>query len=121
MIPGETFILEGEIERAPGRERRTLRIENRGDRPVQIGSHTHVFEVNRALAFDRGRAYGFRLDVDAGTAVRFEPGEGREVTLVAMAGTRHVYGMAGLVNGPLDAGRAEAIAKARAQGFLEEP
>ncbi|MFN2332786.1 MAG: urease subunit beta, partial [Halomonas sp.] len=76
--PGQVFVADGDLELAPGRERRTLRIDNRGDRPVQIGSHTHVFEVNRALAFDRERAYGFRLDVPAGTALRLEPGEGRD-------------------------------------------
>lgn len=120
MIPGEVLVAEGELELTPGRERRTLRVEHRGDRPIQVGSHTHLFEVNRALAFDRERAYGFRLDVPAGTAVRFEPGEGRDVAIVAFAGERRGYGMNALVSGDLDALRAEATARARAGGFLED-
>lgn len=120
MVPGQVFVAEGDLELAPGRERRTLRIDNRGDRPVQIGSHTHVFEVNRALAFDRERAYGFRLDLPAGTALRLEPGEGRVVTLVAFAGDRRVYGMSALTSGDLEARRDDALAAARARGFLGE-
>ena len=120
MVPGEVFVADGDLELAPGRERRTLRIDNRGDRPVQIGSHTHVFEVNRALAFDRERAYGFRLDLPAGTALRLEPGEGRAVTLVAFAGDRRAYGMSALTSGDLDERRDAALAAARARGFLVE-
>ena len=120
MIPGETFVADGDLELAPGRERRTLRIEHRGDRPVQVGSHTHLFEVNRALAFDRDRAYGFRLDVPAGTAVRFEPGEGREVAIVAFAGDRRAFGMNALVSGDLEERREGALAAAHAQGFADE-
>jgi urease subunit beta len=118
--PGQVFVADGDLELAPGRERRTLRIDNRGDRPVQIGSHTHVFEVNRALAFDRERAYGFRLDLPAGTALRLEPGEGREVALVALAGDRRAYGMSALTSGALEERRDAALAEAAARGFLVE-
>jgi len=118
MIPGEVIVADGELELAPGRERRRLRIDNLGDRPVQVGSHAHLFEVNRALRFERERAYGFRLDLPAGTALRFEPGEGREVDVVALAGARHAFGLAGLVNGPLDERRAMALDAARQQGYL---
>ncbi len=120
MVPGKVFVADGDLELAPGRERRTLRIDNRGDRPVQIGSHTHVFEVNRALAFDRERAYGFRLDLPAGTALRLEPGEGRDVALVAFAGDRRAFGMSALTSGDLDARRDVAFTAARAQGFIVE-
>jgi urease beta subunit len=119
MIPGEVLVAEGEIALAPDRERRTLRIVNVGDRPVQVASHTHLFETNRALRFDRAHAYGFRLDVPAGTAVRFEPGEEREVVAVAYGGERRVFGMAALVDGGLDERRAAAFEAARAQGFME--
>ena len=118
--PGQVLVADGDLELAPGRERRTLRIEDRGDRPVQIGSHTHVFEVNRALAFDRERAYGFRLDLPAGTALRLEPGEGRVVALVALAGERRAFGMSGLTSGDLDVRRDAALAAARARGFVDE-
>ncbi|TVR94841.1 MAG: urease subunit beta [Trueperaceae bacterium] len=121
MIPGETIVRAGDIELAPGRERRTLRVDNRGDRPIQVGSHAHLFEVNRALAFERERAYGFRLDIAAGTAVRFEPGEGREVEVVALAGERRAFGLAGLVSGSLDERREAAFAAARERGYLEPP
>ena len=118
MIPGEVIVAEGDIELAPGRERRRLRIDNLGDRPVQVGSHAHLFEVNRALRFERERAYGFRVDLPAGTALRFEPGEGRVVDVVALAGARHAFGLAGLVNGPLDERRAAALDVARKRGYL---
>lgn len=119
MIPGETIVASGDVELAPGRERRTLRIDNRGDRPIQVGSHAHLFEVNRALAFDRERAYGFRLDVPAGTAIRFEPGEGREVAIVALAGERRAFGLAGLVSGSLQERREAAFDAAREGGYLD--
>ena len=93
MIPGEVIAAPGEIELNAGRERRTLVVENTGDRPVQVGSHFHFADVNAALAFDRAVAIGFRLDVPAGTGVRFEPGVSREVTLVALAGARVVPGL----------------------------
>jgi urease subunit beta len=93
MIPGEIVAAPGEIELNPGREHRVLIVENTGDRPVQIGSHFHFADVNRALAFDRDQAEGFRLDVPAGTGVRFEPGVSREITLVALAGRVRVPGL----------------------------
>ena len=110
MIPGEYLLDDHVIELNAGRGTVTLQVNNTGDRPVQIGSHFHFFEVNRFLVFDRGQAYGMRLDLPAGTAVRFEPGEVKTVRLVALAGLRHVYGGSGLVMGPLD----EAGAKERA-------
>lgn len=105
MIPGELLIDEGEIELNAGRPTLTLTVANRGDRPIQVGSHFHFYEVNRALAFDREQARGMRLDIPAGTAVRFEPGDEREVTLVTLVGSREVYGLNGLINGPLDAAK----------------
>jgi urease subunit beta len=102
MIPGE-FVLQPEpIDINGGRPFITLTVANRGDRPIQVGSHCHFFEVNAALAFDRAKAYGMRLDIGAGTAVRFEPGDEREVELVAIGGDRIVHGLNGLVNGRLD-------------------
>ncbi len=92
MIPGEYFIQDGDIELNKGRRRVTLSVANTGDRPIQVGSHYHFFESNPALRFDRKKARGMRLDIAAGTAVRFEPGQTRDVTLVALAGTRTVYG-----------------------------
>lgn len=102
MIPGQIITPQGEITLNEGRETRTLRVENTGDRPVQVGSHYHFYEVNPSLHFDREQARGFRLNIIAGTAVRFEPGQGREVELVALAGRRHVYGFRGEVMGALD-------------------
>jgi urease subunit beta len=92
MIPGEYFIEDGEIELNKGRKAVTLAVSNTGDRPIQVGSHYHFFETNPALKFDRKKARGMRLDIAAGTAVRFEPGQTREVNLVALAGARTVYG-----------------------------
>ena len=102
MIPGEYFPAGDPIEINAGRRTARIDVANRGDRPIQVGSHCHFFEVNRYLTFDRAAAYGMRLNIAAGTAVRFEPGDTREVELVAMGGTRHVHGLNGLVNGPLD-------------------
>jgi urease subunit beta len=93
MIPGELRAAHGEIELCPGRERRTLEVLNTGDRPIQVGSHFHFADVNAALAFDRAAAAGFRLDVLAGTSVRFEPGASRDVGLVALGGARTVPGL----------------------------
>jgi urease subunit beta len=104
MIPGEVLAGEGDIELNAGRERRTLAVQNRGDRPIQVGSHYHFFETNDALMFERERARGFRLDIAAGTAVRFEPGQERTVQLVALAGDRRVYGFQGKVMGALEPG-----------------
>jgi len=97
MIPGEMFIKEGEIVLNEGRETVALSVANSGDRPIQVGSHYHFFETNPALKFDRAKARGMRLDIAAGTAIRFEPGQTREVTLVALAGKRAVYGFRGEV------------------------
>ncbi|MGH8482845.1 MAG: urease subunit beta [Pseudomonas sp.] len=101
MIPGEYFIEEGTIELNQGRERRTLQVSNSGDRPIQVGSHYHFFETNSALLFDRDQARGYRLDIPAGTAVRFEPGQDRSVELVALGGAREVYGFNGKIMGKL--------------------
>ena len=101
MIPGEILTEDGDIELNAGRETRTLTVANTGDRPVQIGSHYHFYEANTALSFDREQARGFRLNIAAGTAVRFEPGQSRTVELVALAGARIVYGFNGKVMGPL--------------------
>jgi len=103
MRPGEYLLNDaaGDIEANVGRATTTLHVKHTGDRPVQVGSHFHFFEVNPALDFDRSAAYGMRLNIPAGTAVRFEPGEEKEVTLVAFAGARVIYGHQGKVNGPL--------------------
>ena len=101
MIPGEMFIKDGEIELNAGRKTATLTVSNTGDRPIQVGSHYHFFETNPALRFERKKARGMRLNIPAGTAVRFEPGQSREVTLVALAGKRAIYGFRGDVMGKL--------------------
>ena len=101
MIPGELFIKDGDIELNKGRKTVTVSVSNSGDRPIQVGSHYHFFETNPALKFDRKKARGMRLNIPAGTAVRFEPGQSREVTLVALAGSRTVYGFRGDVMGKL--------------------
>jgi urease subunit beta len=102
MIPGEVMPCDGEIVLNEGAERRTLNVANTGDRPIQVGSHYHFAETNAALKFDRSRAQGFRLDIMAGSAVRFEPGQNREVRLVPLGGRRHAVGFRGKVMGPLD-------------------
>jgi urease subunit beta len=101
MIPGEIMPAPGEIELNAGRETVTLGVENTGDRPIQVGSHYHFFETNSSLRFDRGLSLGFRLDIPAGTAVRFEPGQARTVRLVAYAGLRRVFGFQGKIMGDL--------------------
>ena len=101
MIPGELFIQDGEIELNKGRKTVTLTVSNSGDRPIQVGSHYHFFETNEALEFERAATLGFRLNIPAGTAVRFEPGQERTVELVAYGGDRRVYGFLGRVMGPL--------------------
>ena len=101
MIPGEMKVAAGEIEINAGRETFRVKVTNTGDRPIQVGSHYHFFETNEALAFDRAKARGFRLNIAAGTAVRFEPGQSRTVELVALAGDRRVFGFRGLVMGQL--------------------
>lgn len=107
LIPGEFRVLPGDIEINTGRETTTVAVSNTGDRPVQIGSHYHFYEVNNALTFDRELTRGFRLNIPAGTAVRFEPGQRRTVELVAYAGERTVYGFAGQVMGALDSSDSE--------------
>ncbi len=104
MIPGEIIIPPGapDLVLNPGLATLKLVVANSGDRPIQVGSHFHFAEVNSALHFDRAAARGYRLDIPAGTAIRFEPGDTREIPLVALAGTREVYGLNNLVNGPLD-------------------
>ena len=101
MIPGEIRVAKGDIEINKGRRTVTLEVTNTGDRPIQVGSHYHFFETNEALRFDRAKAYGFRLNIAAGTAVRFEPGQTRTVELVSLGGDRKVFGFAGKVMGKL--------------------
>ena len=101
MIPGEMQVAKGDLELNKGRKTVSVKVTNSGDRPVQVGSHYHFFEANEALKFDRKAAYGFRLNIAAGTAVRFEPGQSRTVELVGLAGLRQVFGFAGKVNGKL--------------------
>ncbi len=101
MIPGELVTVEGELTLNVGRETRRITVANRGDRPIQVGSHYHFYETNRALDFDREQARGFRLNIPAGTASRFEPGQQRDVDLVALDGARRVYGFQGRIMGPL--------------------
>ncbi|MBC3879229.1 urease subunit beta [Undibacterium sp. FT79W] len=103
MIPGEMLIADGDIELNAGRQTTSLTVANSGDRPIQVGSHFHFFETNPALQFERQAAYGMRLNIAAGTAVRFEPGQQRTVELVALAGERRVFGFSGKVMGALDA------------------
>lgn len=110
MHPGEYLLADGEIELNAGRVTARVVVRNTGDRPIQVGSHYHFFEVNKALEFDRRAAYGMRLDIAAGTAIRFEPGEEKEVPLVSFAGARSVYGHNGLVNGPLNGTSPEPTA-----------
>lgn len=120
-IPGEVLCEEGEIELNKEKDTAVIAVTNTGDRPVQVGSHFHFFEVNKALRFHRSLAYGMRLDIPSGTAVRFEPGETKRVQLVAIGGTREVYGLNGLVDGCLDApGQKErSLKKAEERGFKE--
>ncbi len=122
IIPGEVILGEGDIVAFKGRQTVECIVANTGDRPIQVGSHCHFFEANRALRFDREKAYGYRLQVPAGTAVRFEPGEDKRVTLVSIGGNRVAYGINGLVNGRLDDAsvKAKAIAAAREQGFIQK-
>ena len=118
MIPGAYILRPEPIELNAGRATRSLEVSNRGDRPIQVGSHCHFFEVNRFLAFDRAAAYGMRLNVPAGTAVRFEPGDTREVELVAMGGLREVFGLNRLVEGRLDDEQVRAAALKAVAAFI---
>jgi urease beta subunit len=121
MKPGEYFIDDaaGPIQANVGRRTARVLVKSTGDRPVQVGSHFHFFETNASLAFDRAQAYGMRLNIPAGTAVRFEPGEEKEIELTDFAGRRVIHGFSALVEGPLDAAgsREHAIEKARSAGF----
>ncbi len=119
VIPGEIVTRDGDIEINTGRDRVTVKVLNTGDRPVQIGSHFHFFEINKALDFDRKAAFGFHLDIPAGTAVRFEPGESKEVTLVTFGGTSEIYGLNALTMGSTHGAerRDEALSHARERGF----
>ncbi len=119
MIPGEVFPAAGEIELNAGREAVEMEVANTGDRPVQVGSHFHFFEANPALEFDRAAAFGLRLDIPAGTAVRFEPGDTREVTLVALGGAGRAIGFGGLVDGSVRApgARTRALRQAAERGY----
>ncbi len=119
-IPGEMLPNEGDVQLNAGRPTATVTVSNTGDRPVQVGSHFHFFETNKALKFDREDAYGMRLDIPAGTSVRFEPGDEREVGLVAIGGRRVVRGLNGLTEGPLDDPkiREAALRRAREKGFM---
>lgn len=122
MQPGELLPAEGSVGYNAGRETRSVTVTNTGDRQVMVGSHFHFFEANKALAFDRAEAYGMRLNIPAGSYERFEPGDEREVSLVAYAGDRVVRGFNGLTEGSLDDERVreEAFRRAREQGFMEE-
>ncbi len=117
MIPGEYLLASEPIELNEGRPTRKIAVSNRGDRPIQVGSHFHFFEVNRWLTFDRAAAYGMRLNIPAGTAVRFEPGDAREVELVALGGTRDVCGLNRLVEGALDRDEVRADAMKAVESF----
>ena len=122
VIPGQILFAAGDIDALKNRPTKELTVKNSADRPIQVGSHCHFFEVNRGLVFDREQAFGFRLCIPAGTAARFEPGEEKRVTLVAFAGQRTVHGINGLTNGALDDGevKAQALARAAEQGFIRK-
>ncbi len=119
MIPGEYLLAETAIVANPGRATRELDVANTADRPIQVGSHFHFFEANKVLLFDRSLAFGMRLNVPAGTAVRFEPGDSKRVSLVALGGGAAVFGLNGLTNGPTGAAQCKAaLDRARSRGFL---
>lgn len=122
LVPGELFPADDPIEINAGRETASVTVENTGDRPSQVGSHFHFFECNKALAFDREAAYGMRLDIPAGTAIRFEPGCEEDVDLVAYGGNRVLHGMGGLVEGDLDDEdvREAAFERAHEAGYMED-
>lgn len=121
MKPGEYFCKDEEITLNKNRKIVKLAVKNAGLRPVQIGSHFHFFEVNKALEFDRKRAFGMRLDIPSGAAVRFEPGEEKEINLVALGGKKNVYGLNGLTNGNISSPKAakDALREAKLKGFKE--
>jgi urease subunit beta len=117
ITPGEYVTDEGTVTLNEGRETATVKVSNTGDRPVQVGSHFHFFEVNKALEFERTKAYSMRLDVPAGTAVRFEPGATKNVELVSVGGKRRVTGLNNLTDGSVDTGKEKALQKARSEGY----
>ena len=117
MIPGEYFLSKDPVIANRGRKTVKITVSNTGDRPVQVGSHAHFFEVNKALLFPRVKAYGYHLNIPAGTSVRFEPGETRQVELTEYGGKKIVYGFGGLVNGRLGSKKGSALAKAKKRGF----
>jgi len=118
MIPGEYFLSEKPIIANVKKNTISLNVKNTGDRPVQVGSHAHFFEVNKALEFPRRKSYGFHLNIAAGTSIRFEPGDSKKIELTEFSGKRIVYGFSGLVNGLLSEKQNEAFSKAKEQGFL---
>ncbi|HKY71195.1 MAG TPA: urease subunit beta [Nitrospira sp.] len=122
IIPGQILFADGDIDALTNRPTKELSVKNSADRPIQVGSHCHFFEVNRGLVFDREQAFGFRLAIPAGTAARFEPGEEKRVTLVGLAGERTVHGINGLTNGALDDAqtKGQALARAAEQGFIRK-
>jgi len=117
MIPGEFFLSNEPITANVGKSTTTVSVRNTGDRPIQVGSHTHFFEVNKALEFQRKQSYGCHLNIPAGTSIRFEPGETKEIELTEFGGKKIVYGFSGLVNGNLQEKQDEAFKKAIEQGF----
>jgi len=122
MVPGEYRLADGDIEANTGRKIVSITVSNTGDRPIQVGSHFHFFEANKALRFDRAAAFGMRLNIPAGTAARFEPGAEKAVSLVELAGANTVYGLNGLTNGIADkSARERAISEARRAGFQDNP
>lgn len=122
VIPGEILFAAGDIEAFKNRTTKELSVKNSADRPIQVGSHCHFFEVNRGLVFDREQAFGFRLCIPAGTAARFEPGEEKRVKLVALAGKRSVHGINGLTDGSVDDAqvKTQALARAAEHGFIRK-
>ncbi len=122
MTPGEYFLEDGDIDANVGRATARVTVANTGDRPIQVGSHYHFFEANKALSFDRAEAWGMRLNIPAGTAVRFESGDEKIVELVAIAGAREVHGLNALADGPTDtASRGAALERAAREGYLTSP
>jgi urease beta subunit len=121
MIPGEYFLADRPIELNAGRATRRIEVANTGDRPIQVGSHFHFFEVNRCMIFDREAAYGMRLNIASGTAVRFEPGDTREIELVAIGGSREILGLNRLVDGALDGADVRTRALIAVDAFVRRP
>ena len=117
MIPGEYFLSEEPVIANAKKITIILDVQNTGDRPIQVGSHAHFFEINKALEFPRRKAYGFHLNIPAGTSIRFEPGDTKKIELTEFSGKRIVYGFSGLVNGALNEKQNEAFSKAKEQGF----